>query len=514
MRLRLRHRYLEAGPVEPADQWCHEPSVQVDSRDDTGLRIERATSTGRRQHGDGTRGTNGALPAMGNRDRRHADGASLDSCLALAGLHPVGVRCGGRRRRSDHLALAIAWPFIYRISARFHPLLFPLLTFGLTGMVVYLVGWADDGVEGVVIDSIWDGIWITLGLTIGNVFIGALFSLNDDIGYEWFVVRPLRRSYASTPKESTPGILFLEIDGLAEPILRQALDDGYMPTLKRWLDRGTHPLLAGSRTSRPRPRPARPASSSATTPTSPPSAGTTSRGQADGHEQAGDDNRSRAPPVQRAGLLTDGGASRWNVFSGDATDCLCTFSAVGDRKRINVAQLRRLLQQPVHLRADPGAVRRRRRPRAMASPPQVRRDERPRIHRQFKYAFIRASTTTAMQEASRFMLISDMFRGVPAVYNTFFAYDEVAHHSGIDRPDAFKVLTTLDRVFASLERAAPGAAPLPLRRALRSRPEHGRHLQAALRLVAVRSGQSPDRPTHEVTASSRRTKTGDSSTSR
>ena len=34
--------------------------------------------------------------------------------------------------------------------------------------------------------------------------------------------------------------------------------------------------------------------------------------------------------------------------------------------------------------------------------------------------------------------------GLPAVYNTFFGYDEVAHHSGIDREDAFKVLATLD----------------------------------------------------------------------
>ena len=34
------------------------------------------------------------------------------------------------------------------------------------------------------------------------------------------------------------------------------------------------------------------------------------------------------------GLLADGGASRWNIFSGDATDCLCTYSAVHDKQRI------------------------------------------------------------------------------------------------------------------------------------------------------------------------------------
>lgn len=115
---------------------------------------------------------------------------------------------------------------------------------------------------------------------------------------------------------------------------------------------------------------------------------------------------------------------------------------------------------------------------------QVRRDERPRIERHFKYSFIRAATTTVMQEASLFMLITDMFRGVPAVYNTFFAYDEVAHHSGIDRPDAFKVLHTLDRVVAKLERAAQ-LAPRPYQFIVLS--DHGQSMGATFK---QRYGQS------------------------
>ena len=46
--------------------------------------------------------------------------------------------------------------------------------------------------------------------------------------------------------------------------------------------------------------------------------------------------------------------------------------------------------------------------------------------------------------------------GLPAVYNTFFGYDEVAHHSGIAREDSLKVLATLDKIFAHLERVARG----------------------------------------------------------
>jgi len=85
------------------------------------------------------------------------------------------------------LFLALAWPFIYFIAARFHPILFPILTFVLTGFIVYLVGQVD--VEGFQVDSVWIGIVVSLGLTIGNVLIGALFRLTTVllIPGSWFV---------------------------------------------------------------------------------------------------------------------------------------------------------------------------------------------------------------------------------------------------------------------------------------------------------------------------------------
>jgi hypothetical protein len=91
---------------------------------------------------------------------------------------------------------------------------------------------------------------------------------------------------------------------------------------------------------------------------------------------------------------------------------------------------------------------------------QRRKNVLPRVHRGLKYSFIRAGTTTAMQEASRHILTADLLRGVPVVYNTFFGYDEVAHHSGIDREDSLKILATLDKIFAHLERVSR-EAPRP-----------------------------------------------------
>jgi uncharacterized membrane protein YvlD (DUF360 family) len=356
-------------------------------------------------------------------------------------------------------ALAIAWPFIYRFAGRFHPLLFPVITFLLTGIVIYLV--AQLGIGDLKVNNVWTGIWVTMGLTVGNVFMAAFFSLDDGTGYEWFVVRPLRSKFASTPTSSVPGVLYLEIDGLAEPILRKAIDGGYMPILRRWIAEGTHKLM----------------------PWEPDLSAQTSASQAGillgdntgipafrwydkgAGKMMVSSKMDTARELERRlstgnGLLADGGASRWNVFTGDSSDCLCTYSAIGDKKRTVSRSYVAYYSNPYSLARTLAlffgdVVRERWQARR-----QVSRDELPRIHRHFKYAFIRASTTTVMQEASLFMLISDMFRGVPAVYNTFFAYDEVAHHSGIDRPDALKVLRTLDRALGKLERAAR-MAPRP-----------------------------------------------------
>jgi hypothetical protein len=44
-------------------------------------------------------------------------------------------------------------------------------------------------------------------------------------------------------------------------------------------------------------------------------------------------------------------------------------------------------------------------------------------------------------------------RGRPAVYATFSSYDEVAHHSGLERADTMEALRKLDQQFGRIERA-------------------------------------------------------------
>src|SRR4029079_3141189 len=51
-----------------------------------------------------------------------------------------------------------------------------------------------------------------------------------------------------------------------------------------------------------------------------------------------------------------------------------------------------------------------------------------------------------------------MMRGRPVVYATFSSYDEVAHHSGLERADTLAALRKLDQQFARIARARRYAA--------------------------------------------------------
>lgn len=380
------------------------------------------------------------------------------------------------------VAQAAAWPVIYGVAGKLHPLLFPILSFGLAGLLIVLLTDLVSGLgfHGVHVESFWSGLRLALGLTIGNTLVGALFSLRDDTAYDWFVTRQLRRTYAHTSQSNTPGFLFFEIDGLAEPVFQRALQAGRMPTLKRWLDQGSHRItqwepdlssqtsssqagiLLGNNTDIPAFRWYDKASGELMV--------TSRMGTA----------RELEHRLSTGDGLLQHGASRWNVFSGGAPDSVCTYSTFGVRGRTGSGSGRYLAYF-----ANPYTL-----PRAVAlylgdvirerwqAWRQLYRDEHPRVHRSLRYAFVRAATTTVMQEAGLFMLVADIYRSVPAVYATFFAYDEVAHHSGIDRIDALKVLGTLDRVIATLERATK-TAPRPYNLVVLS--DHGQSMGATFR---------------------------------
>jgi hypothetical protein len=101
---------------------------------------------------------------------------------------------------------------------------------------------------------------------------------------------------------------------------------------------------------------------------------------------------------------------------------------------------------------------------------QRRRDVRPRIKRDRKYALVRAWGTVIQTDLQVQAVIADIYAGRPVGYSTFLAYDEVAHHSGVERADALGALRHVDRQIGRIAAAARDA-PRPYRFVILS--DHG-----------------------------------------
>ncbi len=101
---------------------------------------------------------------------------------------------------------------------------------------------------------------------------------------------------------------------------------------------------------------------------------------------------------------------------------------------------------------------------------QRRRDVRPRGHRGGRYPLVRAALCVGVRDLIVFGVLTDMMRGRPAVYATFSSYDEVAHHSGLERADTLEALRKLDQQFGRID-GARRYAPRPYKLVVLS--DHG-----------------------------------------
>ena len=152
------------------------------------------------------------------------------------------------------------------------------------------------------------------------------------------------------------------------------------------------------------------------------------------------------------GLLVDGGASRGNLLSGEAEDVILTVSRMEAEKKSNpgyraffangdnVTRTLVLFGWEVILEWT-AALR------------AIRRDVQPRGHRGGIYPLMRGALCVFVRDLIVSGVLTDMMRGRPAVYATFSSYDEVAHHSGLERADTLEALRKLDDHFAQIERA-------------------------------------------------------------
>ncbi len=134
---------------------------------------------------------------------------------------------------------ALLWPILSYVIVPFAVLTLGIAALLLNGLIVWLAGAIVPGFDLV---NFWSAFWLALGMSAINIILSTLLTIDDDNSWSRNQVKRRMKRLDKPEPTDVPGVFFLEIDGLALPVLQKALDEGFMPTLKRWIDEGTHVL--------------------------------------------------------------------------------------------------------------------------------------------------------------------------------------------------------------------------------------------------------------------------------
>ncbi|SFL88904.1 phage holin family protein [Geodermatophilus ruber] len=358
------------------------------------------------------------------------------------------------------LLTAVIWPLVMRVALPIAFFTLGLGSFLLLGAAVLGLSFL---IPGVVIADLGTALWVALGMAAVSGLVSSLLAIDED---ELFFRRARRRARsAASEGPRPPGVLFLQIDALSYDTARRAVRDGSMPTLARWLRSGSHVLTSWH-----------------TDWSSQTGAAVSGILHGSNHDIPGfrwydkDQNRvvrvshpGDAAAIERRisdgrGLLAGGGASRGNLFTGDAEHVSLTMSSLAhvvpararrDRRRDRagsgyyayfanpVNALRTIAVSAVDIYRELVAAARERRD-----------DVRPRVPRGGIYPLARPGTTVISRDVVVFALLEDMLAGRPVAYADFLGYDEAAHHAGLERADSLAVLRSIDQQIGRLHRAA------------------------------------------------------------
>jgi uncharacterized membrane protein YvlD (DUF360 family) len=381
--------------------------------------------------------------------------------VSAAAVAVTALVLPGVALESTGAAFAVA-AAIAVLNALLPPVLAALRLPFMVGVGFLLVLAADALLLQVAADALPDDIrvdsfgWaLAAAVLISGIATGlqVLSGTNDDDEYNYRVTRRIARRLGASDRTDVPGIIYLEIDGLALPVLRAAMRDGSAPVMASWIaEHGYHlaewetdlssqtgasqaGILLGSNEDIPAFRWVEKETGRMMTCSSPTDCAEIERRHATG-----------------IGLLIDGGTSRGNLLSGEAEETILTVSRTDAEKRanpgyraflangFNVTRALALFVFEVALEIT-------------ASVRAKRRNVLPRGHRGGSYPLLRGAMCVIIRDLIVFGVLTDIMRGRPAMYATFSSYDEVAHHSGLMRADTLEALRKLDQQFGRIERA-------------------------------------------------------------
>ena len=346
---------------------------------------------------------------------------------------------------------AIVWPALAVVIVPIS-----VLTLGLGAIAIdaLVVSWLLDMLPGINVEDFWTALAVVLWLAFVTTVVTTLTAIDDDAWFDQTTARRAKRRHGSSIVTDVPGVVFVQLDGVARRVLARALSSGDVPTLHRWIRDGSHEVTGWE----------------------------TGWSSQTGVSQCGilhgtvadmpafrwmdkstgrivvSNRRSSAAAIEEAhsdgqGLLARHGASYGNLFSGDAERAVLTMSGAGRRKEGRVGAgyfgyFSRPQQAARTLLAVVVEIARERR----AASRQRRREVEPRVPRGWTYALLRSFTTVVSRDVCVQGVINDMCEGRAAIYVDLLGYDEVSHHSGPERADTLAVLRDLDHQVHRIER--------------------------------------------------------------
>ena len=356
---------------------------------------------------------------------------------------------------------ALVRPLVLRLSARLG--IVPFLLVGLF-LNVALVMVAAQLVGGFTIDSLWTGFLLATGLALLNVTISSILSIDDD---DWFyrnVIRHLAERRVPPDEPERTGTVIVQIDGLAEPLLRRALASGRMPTLASWLHSGRHRLV-GWECQIP----------SMTTASQ---AGVLHGNYDDlpafywyvkeerrlmASGRPSDLHGEERRLSNGRGLLAGDGMAVMALFSGDAERSMMTTTRLVDdagNLTVNPLDFYAYALDPYNAYRGLAGMLGEALLECWQAFRQWMKNVQPRTRRVGKFVLMRGGSNVVARDATTWSVTLAMYQGRPIVFCNYLGYDEVGHYAGPETHDALGTLRGIDRQLRHLERAAQ-EAPRP-----------------------------------------------------
>ena len=337
---------------------------------------------------------------------------------------------------------AVLWPILTKILMPFLVLTFGIGTLLLNGLLLHIFGpFFGITVNGIAV------ILAPLAMALVTTILSALLTIEDDGTYYRFVLRDAKQKRKDNIK-NYPGLIIVEIDGLAYDVLCEAIEKGYMPTIKSMIDNGTHTLRKWETDL-----------SSQT--------GASQAGILHGNnenitafrwvEKENDNQIMQCSGITKVkvleerisngnGLLADNGASRSNMFSGDTDNVIFTFSKITNLQKLYNQAWFSVFSKPSNFARIVVLFVMEMIYEIYSQIKHKVLNIRPRISRGITYIPTRAGTNVFMREINTETLIGDMMIGdIDVAYSTYLGYDEIAHHSGVRDDDAWYALKGMDK---------------------------------------------------------------------